>query len=84
MEELGCQLASCKLSYLTSLGLATVGVSSTTERVTTHVFHYPVSGELQGAVLKEGNDFRFFYPEELEALEIVPHHRAILEWHLGR
>ena len=84
MEELGCQLASGKLNCLTSLGLATVGVNSTTERATTHVFHYPVSGELQGAVLKEGKDFRFFYPEEFEALEIVPHHRAILEWHSGR
>ena len=49
-------------------------------RYQSHLFHYPVEGELDSAVLAEGIRFEAKSRDDLSPEEIVPWHRAMLEW----
>ena len=76
-EELGCTLDSSRLSFLKSH----CGEEPGPWPVTSHIFRYPVSDELNEAVLVEGQAFQFISLADLENRKIVPRHRTILEWY---
>ncbi len=55
-----------------------------------YVFHYGVTGELDAAELKEGQDWRWCSPEEIRSMsiigrQVVDYHITFLEsyWHLN-
>jgi len=45
---------------------------------TVHIFHYPVTDELENAVLHEGQGWGIFTPEQIHQLDIVPEHLNII------
>ncbi len=74
-EELTCKLDPKKLSYLSSF-------EKDSEKIYT-VFHYPISDELDEAVLTEGEEFDFFSRAEIDngtikGKEIVSYHRELI------
>lgn len=50
---------------------------------TRYIFHYPITNELEHAVLHEGQEWGTYTPEEIYQLNIVPAHLQIIEgyWH---
>ena len=73
-EELCCLLDTSKLNYL--------GVHSG-ENVKSHVFHYPVAGELREARLTEGQMFQFVSWADICTQKIIPRHLEMLKF-LGK
>lgn len=74
-EELGSSLDSAKLSL--------VGTVETKTGLQLHVFHYPVTHELDNAVLREGQTYASISPEEfydgaIRGRRVVPDHLAVL------
>jgi 8-oxo-dGTP diphosphatase len=57
-EELSCSLDPVKLTFLSSFHQASNKIF--------YVYHYPISDELDEAVLTEGEDFGFFTRAEIE------------------
>lgn len=75
-EELACRLEPSKL-------IPTDDFSQTAEKHY-YVFYYPVTAELDKAVLMEGEDFGFFSFQEIQkgeiaGKEVVTHHLQMLE-----
>jgi len=71
-EELGCLLELSKLVYLTV---------HADDEAKSHLFHYPIADELQGATLTEGQAIRFMTLAEIQDQNVIPRHREILEWY---
>lgn len=46
--------------------------------LTTYVFHYRVTDELDNAVLSEGQAWRWMGPDDLQTVAAVPYHRDII------
>ena len=74
-EELGSSLDPAKLSFL--------GTVETQTGLQLHIFHYPVTGELDNAVLREGQTYASVSPEEfydgvIHGRRVVPDHLAVL------
>jgi len=49
--------------------------------VVSHMFLYPVTDEMVGAQLLEGQRFEFLSVSDLVNRDVVPPHRDILEWY---
>lgn len=73
-EELGCRLDAGKLSYLKPYFEKDLAIIA-------HIFHYPVTYELDQAVLMEGQTFQFMALADLAGRKVIPLHLAILEWY---
>ena len=74
-EELRSLLDPAKLSL--------VGRVATTSGLHLHIFHYPVTGELDNAVLREGQTHAWVSPEEFQdglihGRRVVPDHLTVL------
>lgn len=72
-EELGYRLESSKLTFLKS--------HCTNEELKSYIFHYPISDELDGTVLKEGQALQFMTSTDLVGKRVIPHHLEIVEWY---
>lgn len=77
-EELGSILDARRLSFLRAF--------ETETGLRVHLFHYPVADELQHAVLREGQTYRFWTPEqiligEITCKRVVLQHLAMLRWY---
>ena len=74
-EELGSSLNPAKLS--------SIGTAETKTGLQLHIFHYPVTHELDNAVLREGQTYASVSPEEFQdgvirGRRVVPDHLAVL------
>ena len=70
-------------SFLDPAKLSLVGRVATTTGLHLHIFHYPVTRELDNAVLREGQTYAWLSPEELQdgvihGRRVVPDHLAVL------
>ena len=74
-EELRSSLDPAKLS--------SIGIVETTTGLQLHIFYYPVTRELDNAVLREGQMYAWVAPEEVQdglihGRQVVPDHLAVL------
>ena len=74
-EELG--------SFLDPAKLSSIGTVETKTGLQLHIFHYPVTHELDSAVLQEGQMYAWVSPEEFQngairGRRVVPDHLEIL------
>ena len=74
-EELGSFLDPAKLSSIGTIGTKT--------GLQLHIFHYPVTHELDNAMLREGQTYASVSPEEfydgaIHGRRVVPDHLAVL------
>ena len=70
-------------SFLDPAKLSLVGRVETTTGLYLHIFHYPVTRELDKAVLREGQTYAWVSPEELQdgvihGRRVVPDHLSVL------
>ncbi len=72
-EELAVILSPEHLTFLQSFEFPALGIA--------HVFHYPVSTELDQAVLSEGIAFQFLSPAEISDKPVPTHHQHVLNWY---
>jgi GT2 family glycosyltransferase/ADP-ribose pyrophosphatase YjhB (NUDIX family) len=75
-EELSSALDPDRLVYLRSY-------PDHARSTLAYVFHYPVRDELEQAVLREGQAYRFFSRKGLVSEPVMPFHRAILDWYFS-
>ena len=83
MSELECSLNPIKLRFL-----KVFQVWNDECWLDNYVFSYPVTHELDNAVLHEGQDYQFFTWEEIQkghlhGKKIVSFHHSIIEWYFN-
>jgi 8-oxo-dGTP diphosphatase len=73
-EELSITLDPAKLKYLTS-EVSEAGIRA-------HLYHYPITDEMEHAELREGTAFQMMTPQELWSQEhVIPFHVKLLQWY---
>ena len=71
-EELTIRLDPERLAYLRVFA---------GKAYTSHLFHYAIEDELQGAVLTEGERFATWERGDLDQADVVPWHWRMLRWY---